>query len=74
MNFNLGLHRISFFISGIRLDIRFRLPDIQPDIRLEKNCFKLKTEDRKNYNKTSEPFQYVENTSEIAIRNVIRFC
>ena len=38
-----GLHRISgrpdirpFLISGIRPDIRFRLPDIRSDIRLEK--------------------------------------
>ena len=43
VGFCVGLYRISgwpdirpFLISGIRPDIRFHLPDIRPDIRL--NC------------------------------------
>ena len=40
-----------------------------------KNCFKLKHKTNKITTKhIPEPFQYVENKSEIAIRNVSRFC
>ena len=37
-----------FLLSGIRPDIRFRVPNIW----LEKNCLKLKTGDKYNCNKT----------------------